>query len=213
MTRLSRSESQARTRQLLVDTARALFLRDGYAATSLEKVAEEAGFSKGAVYSNFEGKDALCLAVLETIHLEVAEAVLGSLGGATTLDAALRSFDAWAEARLGDPDWSALEAEFAARSRRDPALRVALQARNQRIRAMLREALQDTCARHGISLALSPEDAASALFSAGVGLGLQRAVDPGLSVHVLSDLVRVIAGLPVGPTGAPEAAGWTPSAT
>jgi AcrR family transcriptional regulator len=40
-----------------------LFLRDGYAATSLEKVADEAGYSKGAVYSNFWNKDELCLAV------------------------------------------------------------------------------------------------------------------------------------------------------
>src|SRR5213083_506367 len=43
---LSRAESQARTRRLLVETARAMFLRDGYAATSLERVADEAGFSK-----------------------------------------------------------------------------------------------------------------------------------------------------------------------
>ena len=74
---------------MLVETARAMFLRDGYAATSLEKVAEEAGFSKGAVYSNFDGKDDLCLAVLETIHHEVAEAVLGSLRGAATVEQAL----------------------------------------------------------------------------------------------------------------------------
>src|SRR5687767_14156527 len=114
-----------------------MFLRDGYAATSLEKVAEEAGFSKGAVYSNFDGKDALCLAVLDTIHEEVAAAVLGSLDGAATVDEALETFDLWAEARLGDPDWSALEAEFAAPSRRDPQLRAALGERNRRIRGVI----------------------------------------------------------------------------
>lgn len=195
MSRLSRAESQARTRRLLVDTARAMFLRDGYAATSLEKVAEEAGFSKGAVYSNFAGKDDLCLAVLETIHTEVAEAVLGAFGEATTLDDALASFDVWAHARLGDPDWSALEAEFAARSRRDPVLRRALEDRNSRIRRMIAGALRDASERHALMLAMTPQDAAEALFSAGIGLGLQRAVDPRRSVHVLSDLVRVIAGL------------------
>lgn len=196
MSRLSRAESQARTRRLLVETARMMFLRDGYAATSLEKVAEEAGFSKGAVYSNFGGKDDLCLAVLETIHAEVAEAVLGAFGDATTLDEALASFDVWAHARLGDPDWSALEAEFGARSRRDPALRRALEQRNLRIRMMIAGALRDACDRHGLTLAMAADDAAEALLSAGIGLGLQRAVDPGLSVHVLSDLVRVIAGIP-----------------
>jgi AcrR family transcriptional regulator len=199
VTRLTRSESQARTRRLLVDTARTLFLRDGYAATSLEKVAEEAGFSKGAVYSNFDGKDDLCLAVLDTIHAEVAGAVLGSLDGARSIEEALDSFDLWAEARLGDPDWSALEAEFAARSRRDPALRSALEERNLRLRRMIGDALRRTCAEQGIELAMEIDDVAGALLSLGIGLGLLRSLDPGVPVHVLSDVVRVMAGLPVPP--------------
>ena len=197
MTRLTRSESQALTRQRLVETARTMFLRDGYAATSLEKVAEEAGFSKGAVYSNFGGKDDLCLAVLDTIHEEVAEAVLGSLSGTDSLEEALETFDRWADARIGDPDWSALEAEFAARSRRDPHLKQALQARNERIRGLIAEALRTTCEEHGLRIPLSYDGAANALYSLGVGLGLQRSLDPQLDVHVLSDVVRVIAGMPV----------------
>ena len=197
MTRLTRSESQALTRQRLVETARTMFLRDGYAATSLEKVAEEAGFSKGAVYSNFGGKDDLCLAVLDTIHEEVAEAVLGSLSGTDSLEEALETFDRWADARIGDPDWSALEAEFAARSRRDPHLKQALQARNERIRGLVADALRTTCEEHGLRIPLSYDGAANALYSLGVGLGLQRSLDPQLDVHVLSDVVRVIAGMPV----------------
>ena len=196
VTRLSRSESQARTRELLVATARTMFLRDGYSATSLEKVAEEAGFSKGAVYSNFDGKDALCLAVLDTLHRDVADAVLGSFSGAVTLDEALATFDLWAEARLGDPDWSALEAEFAARSRRDPELRAALEERNLRIRRMIADALRTTCERHGLTLPMDEDDLASALLSLGIGLGVQRALNPELRVQVLSDVIRVMAGLP-----------------
>lgn len=212
MARLTRSESQARTRQLLVETARTMFLREGYGATSLEKVAEEAGFSKGAVYSNFGGKDDLCLAVLETIHGEVADAVLGSLLGADTIDRALETFDLWADARLGDPDWSALEAEFAARARRDPVLRAALEERNDRIRGMIAEALRATCSEHGLHMPMPMEDAASALLSLGIGLGLQRSVAPSLPVHVLSDVVRVFVGLPV-PSRAPEAGRPAPVAS
>ena len=197
--RLSRSESRALTRERLVATARTLFLRDGYAATSLDKVAEEAGYSKGAVYSNFAGKDALCLAVLDAIHEEVAEAVLGSLEGAATLEEALESFDLWAEARLGDPDWSALEAEFAAVSRRDPRLREAVASRNARLRAMVTDALERCCRDFGLTLAIDPADAASALLSLGFGLGLQRSLTPEVPVHVLSDVVRVLAGLPLPP--------------
>jgi AcrR family transcriptional regulator len=196
-TRISRSESQAQTRRRLVETARALFLTDGYAATSLERVAEEAGFSKGAVYSNFAGKDELCLAVLDAIQAEVAEAVVGAFEGATSLDEALRALDVWADARLGDPDWSALEAELAARSRQQPDLRQALEERNRRIRDLICEVLRGTCERHGLTLPMPAEEAAHALLSLGIGLGLQRASDPALSVDVLSDVVRVIVGVPV----------------
>ena len=196
-TRITRAERQAQTRERLVEVARDLFLTEGYAATPLDKVAVAAGFSKGAVYSNFGGKDDLCLAVLDTIHEEVAGAVLGSLSGTDDLDEALTTFDRWADARIGDPDWSALEAEFAARSRRDPHLREALSARNARIRGLISEALRSTCEEHGLQLPLTYDAAADALFSLGVGLGLQRSLDPAMDVHVLSDVVRVIAGMPV----------------
>ena len=207
--RLSRAESRALTRERLVATARTLFLRDGYAATSLDKVAEEAGYSKGAVYSNFAGKDSLCLAVLDAIHEEVADAVLGSLEGAATLEEALGSFDLWAEARLGDPEWSALEAEFAAVGRRDPRLREAVAGRNARLRAMVADALERCCRDFGLTLAIDPQDAASALLSLGFGLGLQRSLTPEVPVHVLSDVVRVLAGLPVPPPGRGRPSGPT----
>ena len=58
-TRVTRAERQAQTRERLIEVAREMFLSDGYAATSLDKVAVRAGFSKGAVYSNFAGKEQL----------------------------------------------------------------------------------------------------------------------------------------------------------
>src|ERR1700742_3268755 len=120
VTRLTRAESQARTRTQLLRTARELFLRDGYLATSLDKVAEDAGFSKGAVYSNFRRKDELCLAVLDEIRAERAAEIAGLLA-APDADERLRRFEEWAERVIGDPQWTALEFEFAVQARRDPA--------------------------------------------------------------------------------------------
>jgi AcrR family transcriptional regulator len=60
----TREETQARTRAQLLRAANRLFLRDGYVATSLATIAAEAGVTKGAVYSNFESKEDLFLAVL-----------------------------------------------------------------------------------------------------------------------------------------------------
>jgi len=62
---LSRQDRQRQTREALVFAARAVFARDGYHGAKLDLIAREAGFSKGAVYSNFTGKAALFLAVMD----------------------------------------------------------------------------------------------------------------------------------------------------
>ena len=63
--RLTREEKKARTRAQLIDAAAAVFARRGFVAASLDEVAEEAGLTKGAVYSNFDSKEDLFEAVLD----------------------------------------------------------------------------------------------------------------------------------------------------
>jgi AcrR family transcriptional regulator len=63
--RLTREESRAQTRERLLEAARTVFLQDGIEAVSIEEVAEAAGYSRGAFYSNFESKDDLLCAVLD----------------------------------------------------------------------------------------------------------------------------------------------------
>jgi AcrR family transcriptional regulator len=63
--RLTRAESKTRTRAELLRAANRLFLRDGFVATSLALIADEAALTKGAVYSNFENKEDLFLALLQ----------------------------------------------------------------------------------------------------------------------------------------------------
>jgi AcrR family transcriptional regulator len=63
--RLTREESRAQTRERLLDAALAVFSKDGLEAASIEEVAEAAGYSRGAFYSNFESKDDLLCAVLD----------------------------------------------------------------------------------------------------------------------------------------------------
>src|SRR3712207_5988200 len=64
-TRLTRVEQRERTRADLVDAAERRFTRDGFHATSVDQVAAEAGYTKGAVYSNFASKEDLFFAVYE----------------------------------------------------------------------------------------------------------------------------------------------------
>jgi AcrR family transcriptional regulator len=68
--RLTRAESKARTRDLLITAAMRVFARHGYWAAAVDTIAEQAGFTVGALYSNFATKEELFLAVLER-HCEL----------------------------------------------------------------------------------------------------------------------------------------------
>ncbi|MPY80576.1 MAG: TetR family transcriptional regulator [Actinophytocola sp.] len=194
MPRLSRAESQARTREQLIATAKELFLRDGYGPASLDKVADAAGYSKGAVYSNFRNKDELCLAVLDDIHAEQAARIAEVITGSTTVEERLTRFQQWAEHNIGDQAWTALEVEFAVNARRDDRLRGELARRDKGIRDIISGLVTANSTEFGIDLPLSADDAATALLSLGIGLGIQRAIDPTIPVSVLTDVMRLIAG-------------------
>ncbi|MDF2743270.1 MAG: transcriptional regulator, TetR family, partial [Actinomycetia bacterium] len=75
--RLTRAEKSAQTRAELMASARQLFLRHGFHACSLELVAEEAGFTIGAVYSRFGSKADLFLAILDQPIPDHAELLAG----------------------------------------------------------------------------------------------------------------------------------------
>lgn len=192
MARLTRSESQARTRTHLVATARDLFLADGYAATSLEKVADEAGYSKGAVYSNFKNKKELCLEVLGLIHATKGQEIAEALGGGDTMEERLEAFQAWAEKTLGDVGWTMLEFELIVLSRHDPELRDALTATLGVAREITVTLLKSFTDSLGVVLPVPAEDAAGSILSLGVGLGIQRAIDPTISARVVTDNLRVL---------------------
>ncbi|WP_067562352.1 TetR/AcrR family transcriptional regulator [Nocardia acidivorans] len=192
MARLTRTESQARTRADLLATAREMFLTDGYAKTSLERVAEEAGYSKGAVYSNFRTKSALCLEVLGLIHETKFAEAAELLEGDGTLEERLARFQGWAERTLGDVGWTMLEFEFAIVARDDPALQAALVSNLAVVRGTIGARLQGLADSNGLTLPLPAEDAATAVLSLGLGLGILRAIDPSLSAGLITDAVRAM---------------------
>lgn len=196
MARLTRAESQAQTRDRLITTAKRAFLRDGYTATSLEKVADEAGYSKGAVYSNFRNKDELCLAVLDAIHTEQMARIATAMAGTTSFAERVAAFGAWADGAIGDQSWTALEVEFAVHTRHDARLRDELAKRDESIRGVLATALADGATEFGITLPMPVADLATALLSLGIGLGVQRAIDPRIPARVLTDTIQALAGAP-----------------
>src|SRR5512135_2959092 len=97
-----RQEHTEETRRALLGAARTLFGPHGYAATSLDDVAQAARVTKGALYHHHEGKRRLFEAVVEELEAEVVARVAAAAGGTTAWDRTLRGLEASLDACL-DP--------------------------------------------------------------------------------------------------------------
>jgi AcrR family transcriptional regulator len=178
----NRTEKQAHTRTALLGTAATVFARRGYAAASVEEIAEQAGYSHGAVYSNFDGKADLFLAVFEDYMAERARElaeVQVRLGEDAPLEARARSLaDQWMERFAGDRESFVLHMEFIAHAGRDPELAGHFGARS----AALREAVAHYISRYqeeiGVELPLPAGDLALIHRSLGIGLAVEALVSP-----------------------------------
>lgn len=193
--KVTRAERQAQTRESLIAVAREMFLADGYAATSLDKVAVQAGFSKGAVYSNFAGKEELCMAVLDSIHEEQIHGVVSAFTRDTDLNGRIEAFSAWAREGLGQPRWTALEVEFGAIARQSPYVATELVKRHRAIREAIADLVRQVTAEAGLEDAVDPDQAATTLLSLGIGLGTLRSLDHTIDVGIFADAMRAMLGL------------------
>ncbi|HTH74499.1 MAG TPA: TetR/AcrR family transcriptional regulator [Trinickia sp.] len=66
--RLTREESKEQTRLRLLDAAQTIFMKKGYVSASVEDIAEAAGYTRGAFYSNFRGKSEILMELLLRDH-------------------------------------------------------------------------------------------------------------------------------------------------
>jgi AcrR family transcriptional regulator len=99
--RLRRDESQAQTREALLSAASRLFDDHGFAATSITDIAEEAGYTTGAVYSNFANKDDLFLAVIERQVVSEITALSEELSAETLPGKRLEIVGRWYTSQAG----------------------------------------------------------------------------------------------------------------
>jgi AcrR family transcriptional regulator len=180
--RETRIEKQARTRAELIATAAEVFARRGYNGASIEEIAEQAGYSHGAVYSNFDGKADLFLAVFEDYMAERARelaATQAELPDDAPLEARARALaDQWMERFSRDRASVVLHMEFIAHASRDPELAGRFGTRS----AALREAVAHYIASYqeeaGTEFALPPDDLALVLRALGIGLAVEALVSP-----------------------------------
>src|SRR5271155_3202121 len=117
--RLTRAQQQAQTRERLLAAAERVLARHGYGGASIDLITAEAGYSKGAIYSNFESKEAVFLELLR-VYMERDMAELGRIVSLAPqqLSAAL---NAWLETMHCDSDCPLLVTELQLHARRNPA--------------------------------------------------------------------------------------------
>jgi TetR/AcrR family transcriptional regulator, transcriptional repressor of aconitase len=121
--RLTREESRAQTRATLIAVGREHFLRYGLGGAVAEKIAEDAGYSRGALYSNFDGKEELFLAVIREEQDRRMEVLSSMFKEEPSAKERLRKWrDAVADI-LTDPEWIVLRAEFEAGALRNERIR------------------------------------------------------------------------------------------
>lgn len=197
----TRAERQAQTRADLLEVAQQRFLADGYTGAGLDSIAEAAGYSKGAVYSNFTDKRTLCATVLDDIHQQKMAEIEAIVAIDAPIAQRIDDINNWLVNTVGDVGWTRLEMEFAAGVWRDEelaAMEIELRgAVKQRVASMLRTLAGEfgvTDDRIAV-VQMSIDDMAELILSAGIGLGIQRAVDPSISAAPAIDAVRMVVGL------------------
>ncbi|MDX1891739.1 TetR/AcrR family transcriptional regulator [Mycolicibacterium sp. 050158] len=181
MARLTRAEQRELTRQRLVDAAGKVFGRLGFEASPIDLIAEEAGFSRGAFYSNYQSKDELFLELLGR-HLD---AEIATLGHALDRIASARELAPAIERRyrvIGqDASWCLLSTEFQLYAMRGGAKADEFADLYESYRRRLGELIASHFTRLGIQSALSPYEFGVSQIALAHGLALQRAADGTLA--------------------------------
>lgn len=180
--RLTRKEKQEKTRQRLLDAAEQVFLRRGLQGSSVEEITTEAGFTRGAFYSNFKSKDEL---FVELLHARVYDRYTEMAEEAQRQPGTPRERLRWGIERVRDVqkgeegNWLfRLWLECLTQAARDEEFRKLAATFWSGNRAVLSEQTKATFDELGGEPPLPPGQIATAMIALDVGLAVQHLVDP-----------------------------------
>ena len=176
----TRRPPREEVRWRILAAATEVFLERGFGGASVDEIAAAAGFSKGAVYSNFEDKDALFLALvdeefawrLDQLRAALEDAPDDPHAGA---EVAGRSM---IRALAAHQDLHVLFSEFRVHADRSPDTRRRFAQRRSEIRTTLAETVAAYADRAGVELTMPPDHLATVLLALTNGLALERLGQP-----------------------------------
>jgi AcrR family transcriptional regulator len=175
-----RSARRARTRAQLLEAAARVYARRGFESATLDEVAEEAGFTKGAVYDHFGSKENLLFALLDE-HLsgQIAEQIALFDPTVETAERPRAGADRWMRELDDDPDSFRLFIEAWVRSQRDDTLREQVLAGMGAWRETLAGFGRARVEQGDIEVdETTLERFATVMLALGIGVGIMRLSDP-----------------------------------
>jgi AcrR family transcriptional regulator len=189
-TRISRAAQTERNRGLVLEAARRVFLAAGYHGARLDAIAEEAGFSKGVVYSQFAGKADLFLALLEQRIAERAETNAELAGGHAGFEGVRELL--LANARREEEDaWAQLLIEFRVAAAREPEVNARYAALHERTLEHFGETVRRVLERDGLAPVYPAQVFADVILALATGRVLEEAAGTArFDVEVIVDLLR-----------------------
>jgi AcrR family transcriptional regulator len=179
--RLTRDERREQTRKDLLAAARQVFLERGFHGASLEEISAVAGYTKGAVQSNFESKDELFLAVFDEYSADRVRTFVESVLESRTFEEGVRSAAsvAWQGARE-EPRWIPVLTEFWTHASHREPIRRAMSERHEHAMGALAALIEELATRHGLAFTIPAREIARGSSALVRGLELERTLDPEL---------------------------------
>src|SRR5689334_14294857 len=195
MTRLSRAEKKELTTAQLLERARSVFLERGYHRSTLDDIADAAGFTKGAVYARFKSKDELFFALYDEWVDQRIEDLARYNTPPKSFEALLRA-DAKRLMALRNThgDWYVLLLEFWTYAVRDERLRQELAAHHERFVRELAKAIEASARALNATLKRPAIYLARAGTAMSLGVTLERLLDPQSVPETLLETMLVLLG-------------------
>jgi AcrR family transcriptional regulator len=205
---LTRKEKQAKTRSSLLASAAKLICRKGISEASVDDVATDAGYTKGAFYANFKSKEEMFLVMLDERYAEELERIEASLPGeGMPVEEIRASAEDFMRFAWADSEWPKLYFEFTTYAARNPEFREELATRNQAMRERIAKIIRHWAKDLPADAPLPYQDIAMMLHWMVDGFMIGRLIEPALDEELYSTMVTTFfQGLAVSALGLdPEA--------
>jgi AcrR family transcriptional regulator len=193
-TRAARAEGRHAREELLTATLH-VFARRGYQQAGVDEIATEAGYSKGALYWHFSGKEELLTALLDERIDAPAREMVGLLESAPPdRDMSVEAARAFARRLREQREAVLLDREYWSLAIRDPALRARYIARQTDLRRALAAALQARMRHLGTpDLPMSSDRVARIVMTIIGGLAVDELIEPGsVDPDLLAETLAVL---------------------